>query len=166
MESNHPVLPGSADRRSSEGMDFMHAATENTGHLLFIFLYDSLVPIRQKFNGAARGYFHLLSHLDGNTHPAVVILHFVLSLCLLGWHLCSQEVGTLTISGTFSRSSTTYPSALKRPDPGGVPVPSLHRLPQNPERRGLREQGGGELIRGAFLALPSAGVGSETVTNQ
>ena len=108
MESNHPVLPGSADRRSSEGMDFMHAATENTGHLLFIFLYDSLVPIRQKFNGAARGYFHLLSHLDGDTHPAVVILHFVLSLCLLGWHLCSQEVGTLTISGTFSRSSTTY----------------------------------------------------------
>ena len=166
MESNHPVLPGSADRRSSEGMDFMHAATENTGHLLFIFLYDSLVPIRQKFNGAARGYFHLLSHLDGNTHPAVVILHFVLSLCLLGWHLCSQEVGTLTISGTFSRSSTTYPSALKRPDPGGVPVPSLHRLPQKPECHFLREQGGRGLSRGAFLALPSAGVGSETVTNQ
>lgn len=100
-------------------------------------------------------------YTPGRCHPS-----FVLSLCLLGWHLCSQEVGTLTISGTFSRSSTTYPSALKRPDPGGVPVPSLHRLPQNPERRGLREQGGGELIRGAFLALPSAGVGSETVTNQ
>ena len=56
MESNHPVLPGSADRRSSEDMDFVHASAEDAGHLLFIFLYDSPVPIRQKFNGAARGY--------------------------------------------------------------------------------------------------------------
>ena len=75
----HRTGSSSSSRRSRPVSPEIHKLPayrpEDAGHLLSIFPQYDPVPIRQKFNGTAGGYFHLLPHLDRDTYSVVVIQH-------------------------------------------------------------------------------------------
>ena len=115
----HRTGSSSSSRRSRPVSPEIHKLPayrpEDAGHLLSIFPQYDPVPIRQKFNGTAGGYFHLLPHLDRDTYSVVVIqhsdidfrlliLHFILPLCPSGQRRAARRWGYSPPPGRFPDS--------------------------------------------------------------